>query len=198
MLTFTDRAKEMVLTFMDQSGEDLRALRIHVSGGSPVAPSFELTLVEDSDGGEEDLKLDAGGFAVLVDNGSAEKLDGATVDFVNRVNGSGFEIIPSSKFAGDPESVGRVPKGDLADKVQLLLDEHVNPSIASHGGQINLVDVKETEVYMEMTGGCQGCAMSKMTLRQGVERMIRQHIPEVTVIHDVTDHSAGDNPYFSE
>ena len=86
----------------------------------------------------------------------------------------------------------------MADKVQLILDDQVNPAIAGHGGQINLVDVQGSEVFMEMTGGCQGCTMSRMTLRQGVERMIREHLPEVTLIHDVTDHSAGENPFFSE
>ena len=197
MLTFTDKAREMVLTFMDQSGEELRALRIHMSGGSPVAPSFELTLVEGSERGEEDLEVDAGDFVVVVDRDSAEKLEGATVDFVNRVNGSGFEIIPAtpSMAAGSPSNVA---KGELAERVRLILNEQVNPAIAGHGGQINLVDVKGTEVFMEMTGGCQGCAMSRMTLQQGVERMIRQHIPEVTVIHDVTDHAAGESPYFSQ
>ncbi len=197
MMTFTDRAREMVLTFMDQGGEDLRALRIQVTGGSPVAPSFELTLVEDSDRVEQDLEIDAGEFVVVVDPDSAQKLDGATVDFVNRVNGSGFEIIPAPSTVAAPPSDG-VPKGKLASKVQLILDEQVNPAIASHGGQINLVEVKGTDVFMEMTGGCQGCAMSRMTLRQGVERMIREHIPEVTEIHDVTDHTAGANPYFSQ
>ena len=197
MLTFTDEAREMVLTFMDQSGEDHQALRIRVTGGSPVAPSFELTLVEDFDRGEADVEVDAGGFMVVVDPRSADKLEGATVDFANRVNGSGFEIIPASA-ALTPASLGSVPKGDLAERVQLILDEQVNPSIASHGGQINLVDVKGTEVFMEMTGGCQGCAASRMTLRQGVERMIREHVPEVTEIHDVTDHDAGENPYFTD
>ena len=197
MLTFTDKAREMVLTFMDQSGEDHRALRINVTGGSPVAPFFELTLAENSDRGEEDVEVDAGGFMVVFDSGSADKLEGATVDFVNRINGSGFEIIPATASLPTP-SLGSGPKGELAEKVQLILDEQVNPSIASHGGQINLVDVKGTEVFMEMTGGCQGCAASQMTLRQGVERTIRQHVPEVTEIHDVTDHAAGDNPYFSD
>jgi len=197
MLTFTDKAREMVLTFMDQSGEDHRALRIHLAGGSPLAPAFELTLAEESDRGEEDVEIDAGGFMVLIDSGSADTLEGATVDFANRVNESGFEIIPAA--ASLPTASPRsMPKGALADKVRLILDEQVNPSIASHGGQINLVDVKGTEVFMEMTGGCQGCAASQMTLRQGVERMIRQHVPEVTEIHDVTDHAAGDNPYFSD
>jgi Fe-S cluster biogenesis protein NfuA len=58
------------------------------------------------------------------------------------------------------------------------------------------VDVKDTEIYLEMSGGCQGCAMSRLTLRQGVERMLRQAVPEITAVHDVTDHAGGDNPYF--
>ncbi len=197
MLTFTDKAREMVLSFMDQSSEDLRALRIQTSEGSPMAPSFELTLVGGSDRGEEDLEVDEGDFVVVVDPDSALKLEGATVDFVDRVNGSGFEIIPVTASISASSS-SRVAKGGLAEKVQLILDEQVNPSIAGHGGQINLVDVKGTEVFMEMTGGCQGCSMSRMTLRQGVERMIQQNIPEVTMIHDVTDHAAGESPYFSQ
>ena len=197
MLNFTDRARDMVLSFMDQSGEDICALRIHFSGGSPVAPSFELTLIEQSDRADEDLEIDAESFTVVVDPGSAEKLDGATVDFVNRVNGSGFEIIPAVPSMA-AALAHATPKGELADKVQLILDDQVNPAIAGHGGQINLVDVQGSEVFMEMTGGCQGCTMSRMTLRQGVERMIREHLPEVTLIHDVTDHSAGENPFFSE
>lgn len=197
MLSFTDRAREMVLAFMEQSGEDLGALRVHANGGSPVAPSFAMTLVGDDDRNGDDVELDGGGFTVVVDRDSADQLEGATVDFVNRVNGSGFEIIPATALA--PSAGGSdQPKAGLAAKVQLILDQQVNPSIASHGGQINLVEVRGTEVYMEMTGGCQGCAMSRMTLRQGVERMIQQHLPEVTAIHDVTDHAAGDNPFYTE
>ncbi len=193
MLTFTDRAQEMVLNFMNQGdgGEPL-ALRVHSNGGSPVAPEFELTLVEGEDRSPEDLEMDGGGFRVFVDPDSAKQLDGATVDFVQRVNGAGFEVLPPK-----PEFPSEPPTGELAVKIQAILDQQVNPQIASHGGRIDLVDVQETEVYMEMSGGCQGCAMSRMTLRQGVERMIREAAPEVTAIHDVTDHSAGENPYFT-
>jgi Fe/S biogenesis protein NfuA len=183
----------MVLAFMDQSGEELRALRVHMDG-SPVAPSFALTLVGEDERRAEDLELDGGGFVVVVDRQSAERLDGATVDFVNRVNGSGFEVITAESTG--PPTPHAAPTGDLAEKVRLLLEEQVNPAIAGHGGRIELVDVQGTEVYMEMTGGCQGCAMSRATLRQGVERMIRQNIPEVTAIHDATDHAAGENPFY--
>ena len=193
MLTFTDKAREMVLTFMHQIGDELGALRIHVNGGSPMAPSFELTLVDVSERTDRDIAFDAGGFRVLVDQESAERIEGATVDFVERVNESGFEIIPAAAQASPRE----VPSGPIADRVKAVLEDQVNPAIAAHGGRIELVDVKETEVYMEMLGGCQGCAMSRMTLRQGVERSIRQAVPEVTEIHDVTDHAAGENPYFT-
>jgi Fe-S cluster biogenesis protein NfuA len=107
------------------------------------------------------------------------------VDFVQRVNESGFEIRPPKpRTVARPRAHGGAGPG--------VLDQQVNPAIASHGGRIDLVDVEDTEVYMEMSGGCQGCAMSRMTLRQGVEKMIRQAVPEVTAIHDVTDHSAGE------
>ena len=64
-------------------------------------------------------------------------------------------------------------------------------------GKIDLVDVRNTEIYLEMSGGCQGCALSRMTLRQGVEKMLRQSVPEITAVHDVTDHAGGQNPYFN-
>jgi Fe/S biogenesis protein NfuA len=191
-LTFTDRAQEMVRAFLDQSEGELHALRIQVNGGSPVAPSFELTLVTTEDQDPDDLSVDGGGFDIFLDPRSAERLEGATVDFVERVNESGFEITP----AAAPNGVS-APSGPLADRVQGVLDQQVNPAIASHGGRIDLVDVDGTEIFMEMSGGCQGCAMSRMTLRQGVEKMLRQAVPEITAIHDVTDHSAGQNPYFS-
>jgi Fe/S biogenesis protein NfuA len=192
MLTFTDRAREMVLSFLEQGDGEFQALRIVSSGGSPVAPNFELTLVGADDQSPDDVAVDGGGFVVLMDPSSVPPLEGATVDFVERVNESGFEV--KSRVA---EAAPAKPTGPLAERIQEILDTQVNPAIASHGGQILLVDVKDTEVYMEMTGGCQGCAMSRMTLRQGVERMIRQSIPEVTAIHDVTDHSAGENPYYN-
>lgn len=192
MLSFTDRARDMVRAFLDQSEGELHALRIQVNGGSPLAPSFEMTLVGGEDRDPEDVEMDGGGFEVLLDPRSADRLEGATVDFVERVNETGFEIKPAAGANG-----AREPTGPIAERVKTVLDQQVNPAIASHGGRIDLVDVDGTEVYMEMSGGCQGCAMSRMTLRQGVEKMLRQAIPEVTEIHDVTDHASGENPYFS-
>jgi Fe/S biogenesis protein NfuA len=194
MLTFTDRAREMVRAFMNQGDEgDLEALRIGVEG-SPMTPRFELTLVSRTDRREDEREVDLGDFAVLVSEDSLDRLDGATVDFVERVNESGFEIRP--KLGGRAPAPAS-PTGPLAERVREVLDAQVNPAIAAHGGKIDLVDVRDTEIYLEMSGGCQGCAMSRMTLRQGVERMLRQSVPEITAVHDVTDHASGVNPYFN-
>ena len=128
----------------------------------------------------------------MVEDESVPRLDGATVDFVERVNESGFEVT----LAEVAQARGSVVEGPLADRVRDVLNTQINPAIASHGGEITLVDVKDTEIYLEMSGGCQGCAMSQMTLRQGVERMVRQAVPEVSMIHDITDHASGENPFF--
>ena len=194
-LNFSDKARDMVTSFMDLEEDGLQALRIAVEG-SPFAPNYELTLVDSDSRGESDMEVDAGSFTVLVDEASADRLNGATVDFVETIQESGFQITP------DPDAVKAAmddagPAGELADRVTHVLDTEINPAIAAHGGVINLVDVQGTEIFIEMAGGCQGCAMSRMTLRQGVERMVSQSVPEVTAIHDVTDHASGDNPYFT-
>ena len=135
---------------------------------------------------------------VLIREKDLELLEGATVDYVERANESGFEIRPDEERI--PKSTLKrtdsgEPTGEIADAVRMVLDNQVNPAIAAHGGMISLVDVEDTDIYVERSGGCQGCALSRMTLRQGVERMLRDAVPELTAVHDVTDHSSGENPY---
>jgi len=86
---------------------------------------------------------------------------------------------------------------ELKERVQALLDNSINPAVAGHGGHIELIDVKDNTVYIQMGGGCQGCGAADVTLKAGIERMIKEEIPEVTEILDVTDHAAGQNPYYS-
>ncbi|PPR09876.1 MAG: Fe/S biogenesis protein NfuA [Alphaproteobacteria bacterium MarineAlpha11_Bin1] len=78
-----------------------------------------------------------------------------------------------------------------------LLEEQINPQVAGHGGHISLIDVKENTVFVRLEGGCQGCSASSATLRQGVEVEIKKLIPSVAQVVDVTDHTAGSNPYYS-
>ena len=85
----------------------------------------------------------------------------------------------------------------MRHKIQSLLDEKVNPSVASHGGRIDLVDYVNRRVYIRMSGGCQGCSSSMMTLKEGVQKAIIEAFPKVKEIIDTTDHTSGSNPYYS-
>jgi Fe-S cluster biogenesis protein NfuA len=84
----------------------------------------------------------------------------------------------------------------LYERVAQLFDEQVNPMVARHGGRVELIDVQDAVVMLRMGGGCQGCGMADVTLRQGIEGMLAQSIPEVRGIVDITDHTSGANPYF--
>lgn len=85
----------------------------------------------------------------------------------------------------------------LYERVANLFDQEVNPMVARHGGRVELIDVQDAVVMVRMAGGCQGCGMADVTLRQGIEAMLQQHVPEVRGVVDITDHTAGSNPYFA-
>ncbi len=97
-----------------------------------------------------------------------------------------------------PDDWGQKPpsENDLYQEVERVLASRVNPGISTHGGHVELVDVKGTSVYLRLSGGCQGCGAANVTLRQGIEKAIRSHVPAVTEIIDVTDHASGKNPYY--
>lgn len=198
MLTLTDAARERVRAFMADGFIDQPALRIAlVEGSSPLAPDYEFSLVEASEQTDDDLVIDAGGITILMDLRSAASMDGAVVDFAERDGESGFVVRSSRAAAPRSTPVSATPdEAALAARIEEVLEERINPAIAAHGGRITLVSVEGTVANVEMSGGCQGCGMARVTLRQGVERMLREAIPEISEVRDVTDHLAGTNPYF--
>src|SRR5262245_12788567 len=96
------------------------------------------------------------------------------------------------------EALKNAPAEDQPrQKVQKILDEQINPAVASHGGFITLLDVKGNTLFIRMGGGCQGCGAADVTLRQGIETALREQVPEIGEILDATDHEAGENPYYT-
>jgi len=87
-------------------------------------------------------------------------------------------------------------ESEIRQKVQDLLENEINPALGTHGGFVELIDVRKNSVYLKLGGGCQGCGSARMTLKFGIERVIRERIPEVGEILDTTDHAAGHNPYY--
>jgi|SRR5690349_24245107 NFU1 iron-sulfur cluster scaffold homolog, mitochondrial len=103
-------------------------------------------------------------------------------------------VAPARKPAsGDPSAVN---DDALYEQVAKVFDEQVNPMVARHGGRVELIDVQDAVVMLRMGGGCQGCGMADVTLRQGIEGMLSQLVPAVRGIVDITDHATGANPYF--
>jgi Fe-S cluster biogenesis protein NfuA len=92
-----------------------------------------------------------------------------------------------------PEGCGE----DLADRVRRVLDAEVNPVIAAHGGRVALVELDQGWARIRLEGGCQGCSLAEVTIRQGIEPLLRARVPELVGLADVTDHAAGTDPYFS-
>ena len=190
---FTDLAKETVLGFLEGNSDTRLALRIHVASPSPLDPRYDITLIEQHEKCEEDVVFDDSGFEVVMDPESVKILDGARIDWVETLMESGFKVENPNL-----EPIGSKPlEGPLADRVQQAIEQYVNPGVAQHGGRVTLVDVRDNIVYLRMGGGCQGCGMASVTLSQGIERILREQVPEITGIEDVTNHSEGDSPYFT-
>lgn len=183
MLEFTETAKERVLHYLDaQKSQGVSALRVAGTRADP-----KLWLVKEEDRQDGDRSFDGGGFDVLLDPLSAQQLEGATVDFVEGVMQSGFSVFFPSPSWDDP----------LAQRVQDVLDTMINPGVAGHGGSVSLDGVRDGVATIRFGGGCQGCGAADVTLKQGVDRMIKEQVPEIHTIHDGTDHAAGENPYYA-
>lgn len=198
MITLTEAAKNQVLQALKgQTGK----VGLRVEARANGRPEFEyaMKLIAAEEQREDDLVVDVGEFKIFVDPGSAKNLQGATIDYEDRIVRSGFRFDNPNK----PEVpvLGSGPRADLtgpiAERVQRLLDTELNPAVAAHGGRINLVGVEGKTVYLSFGGGCHGCGMVDLTLKQGVEARIRELIPEVEKIVDTTDHSSGENPYYA-
>lgn len=182
----TPAARDKILEFMRQDGRSGLALRMAVAGRGPGGFQYRLGFVSTDERAPEDTVMDAGGFDLYVDAASLENLKGASVDFVEASYGSGFKIDNPNPLWTDP----------LAVQVQKILDEEINPAVAAHSGHVTLLDVRGDTAYIQLGGGCQGCGMADVTLKQGIEVRIKEAVPAIQQVLDTTDHAAGENPYY--
>jgi Fe/S biogenesis protein NfuA len=171
------------------------ALRVEVTGTSGVEYAYDLTFDPMAEADEADAQFLQDELPVIVPAGSIEQLTGATLDVPN---GGGPGLVLRNPNRPNPLSgVHLELTGTIAEQVQQLLTDQINPALAAHGGFAELKGVEDTVVYVTMGGGCQGCAVSAMTLRDGIARSIKEAIPEVTEVVDTTDHDAGENPFYT-
>jgi len=191
MITITDNAKQKFISILENENRQGHGMRVTAQRGmSPFAVDYGIAFVEPGHEDADDEVIDAGEFKVYIDSQSVPLAEGATVDYVSGLNESGFKIT-NAKTAAAPN-----PTGPVAEKIQQIIDSKVNPGVATHGGHVSLVDVKEDIAYLRFGGGCQGCGMVDVTLKQGVEVMLKEAVPELKGVMDVTDHADGQNPYY--
>ena len=189
MLTITELAQEKITELIAKSETPVKGLRIQAQAISPLKVDFRLAFIAEDQEGAEDTVANFDGFDVYLDPESAPYVEDVHLDYVETMGGSGFKI-------ERPRTLPPELSGPMVDKIQRIIDDQVNPALASHGGHVSLIDIKDNVVYVEMGGGCQGCGMAKLTLKQGVEVAIKEAVPEITEVLDVTDHADGKNPYY--
>lgn len=191
MVTITEAAREKIIELIDSSETKVKGLRLGAKAVSPLKVDFKMAFLADDQDTSDDSVIEFEGFNVYIDADSLPNAQEANVDYVDGLMGSGFKV----------ERPGVAPpniSGPVVDKIRQVIEERINPAVASHGGHVSLIDVKDKAVYLQLGGGCQGCGMADVTLKQGIEVMIKEAVPEIEEIYDVTDHADGDNPYYQQ
>jgi Fe/S biogenesis protein NfuA len=202
VLTVTPDARATVLGVLaDEAESDTLALWLEISGEAPGAYSYDMYFQALADAGAGDVVQHDDDLPVVVPEASVARLRGATLDFATDASGEGGLVIVNPNTpplrSAQPAGGGAADLSDpMAQRVVAVLDEQVNPSIAAHGGRADLVAVENQSVYLRLSGGCQGCGMARATLSQGIEVILREAIPDIVDIVDVTDHAEGTNPYY--
>lgn len=198
MITVTEKARKQILAALEAQRPGKTSLRVEASANGTSEFVYGMKLVGGDNRAEDDLVVDADGVEIFVDPKSAKNLEGATIDFEEGVLRSGFRFDNPNK----PEApkIGDGPRPDLtgptAEKVERLINTEINSAVAAHGGRVNFLGVKDNKAYLSFGGGCHGCGMVDVTLKHGIEARIRELIPEIAEVVDVTDHAAGENPFY--
>jgi len=188
ILNVTDAAADKIRAAKASEGRDDVALRVMArEDGAKFRYELKLVATDSKEAGDSVIHLD--GIDLYLDRESAPRLQGATLDYVEEITGSGL------KFENPNQTT--LARHPLAGRVQEVLDDRVNPGLAAHGGVVSLVDIQETRVVLRFGGGCQGCGMANLTMKEGVAAQLKQQIPEISEVVDATDHASGDNPYYA-
>jgi Fe/S biogenesis protein NfuA len=196
VLEVTEPAIARILELRANEDEpDGLALRVEVTGVRGVEYSYDLSFEPLTEADDADVVYQQGDLPVIVPADSTEQLQGATLDLPADA-GQGGLVLRNPNRPDPLGADGLELSGTVEEKVQMLLDQRINPALAAHGGFAALDRVEDDRVYVTMGGGCQGCAVSAMTLRDGIARSITEAVPEVTEVVDVTDHTAGENPFY--
>jgi len=188
ILVVTEAATSKIVGAKQSADTPEVALRV-IATEAGAKFRYELKLVALDSKAEEDCVEALDGIDLYLDAQSASYLQGATLDYVEGLSGAGLQF--------DNPNQTTLASHPLAGRIQEILDQRINPGLAGHGGFVSLVDIQGGRVVVSFGGGCQGCGMKDVTLKEGVVAELQREIPEISEVVDVTDHDAGENPYYA-
>ena len=201
ILQVTEAALTMVCELRaNEDDQASLALWIEVTGSSGNAYTYDMYFQSVAESQPADWSDHQGALSIVVPAASVDKLRGSSLDVITGEDGPGMvisnpnqpPIVASPAMAGPPADLS----GDVAQRIVQVLEQQINPSIAAHGGRADLVAVEDGSAYLRLSGGCAGCGMAAVTLSQGIEVALRDSVPEITRVVDVTNHASGTNPYY--
>lgn len=191
MIEISSHAQSHFRRLIETQGGDAIGIRLTaVEAGTPRADA-RLEFCEAPDLSGDEWSLECDGFTLYVDGASAPFLEGAQIDFTDQQAGGQLTIRA-------PRIKGEAPAGDagLVERVRWLVDNEINPQLASHGGRVAVEEITaQGVVVLRFGGGCHGCGMADVTLKEGIEKTLLAKVPGVTAVRDATDHATGENPY---
>lgn len=193
MITITETAQTYFQRLIAQQDEQGLGLRIAVNQPGTPAASCDLQFCPADQALPDDQVVEYSGFKLYVARDSESWLDKAEIDFEEDAAGGQLTIkAPGIKGSAPGASA------PLEERVNWLLSTEINPALAAHGGRVALVEITDgMQVVLQFGGGCHGCGMADVTLKQGIEQTLMRQIPEVTGVLDATDHDSGRNPYYA-
>lgn len=166
------------------------ALWVEIDGRRGPAYAYDLYFIRTAEVGEAVTVEQHGELPVAIPAASVAALRGATLHF----DGRGLSVENPNRPPPEPWWPG--DDASLAERVAAVLEHEINPSIAGHGGWVELVEVEDSDVHLSLGGGCRGCGLAQVTLRQSIEVGLRNWVPEIGAVLDVTDHASGNHPYY--
>ena len=195
-----EKAIAKILEIKEQEpGDNDYALFLQIDGVQGNQYTYDLSFLDLEQARSDDKRLEFEDLVVIIASKDLDKFNNAKLELSDDPAAPGLTMdnpnTPSPEIFGNPDEMPELT-GELAEKVQTVLESQINPAIASHGGVAQLVGVEGKDIYLKLGGGCQGCGMAQVTLTQGIETSLREAIPEIGNIIDATDHASGDNPYF--
>lgn len=197
VVQITDSALEQINALLAQESIPGLHLGLRIAGTGANGFIYETAFLRPEDVSPDDHIEKHGDLPVAVAADSIDNLRGSVLDLAGDPESPGL-VLRNPNPATPPITEGEVDlSGSVEERVQQLLELYINPSIASHGGFVTLSEIEGDRALVELGGGCQGCGLAAMTLRQGIEASIKFHIPEIVEVVDVTDHASGENPFFA-